>query len=287
MSSWVEVADGVLLRRYESLDVNVCVVRGSDELLLVDTRSCPREADEIRADLRALRPATVRCVVNTHAHYDHSFGNQRFGPGSDLDLPVYGHRLLAKHLDDFERPRLTRWVAEGVDPVDNWRHVVVVAPSHVVNDRLELDVGGRTVELVHLGRGHTDNDLLIRVPDADVWLTGDVVEASGPPMYGSGCFPLEWPDTSAALIARLTSGDVVVPGHGPAVERQFVEHQHALLVEVADAIRELYAGDVPAEDAVGVVCGRLPLPDYSARTAVVSGFDHLRAASPGESSPGS
>jgi glyoxylase-like metal-dependent hydrolase (beta-lactamase superfamily II) len=100
MSSGVEVADGVLQRRYDPLDVNVCVVRRG--LLLVDTRSCPRAADEMRADLAALGPAAVRCVVNTHAHYDHTFGDQRFGPGSDLDLPVCGHWLLAKHLDEVD-----------------------------------------------------------------------------------------------------------------------------------------------------------------------------------------
>jgi glyoxylase-like metal-dependent hydrolase (beta-lactamase superfamily II) len=37
----------------------------------------------------------------------------------------------------------------------------------------------------HLGRGHTDNDLLVHVPDASAWLVGDVLEESGPPMYGS------------------------------------------------------------------------------------------------------
>lgn len=52
------------------------MVRGADGLLLVDTRCNPREADEIVADIEELGRAPIRWVVNTHAHYDHSFGNQ-------------------------------------------------------------------------------------------------------------------------------------------------------------------------------------------------------------------
>ena len=41
--------------------------------------------------------------------------------------------------------------------------------------------------------GHTDTDLVVHVPDADTWVVGDVIEASGSPMFGSGCYPLEFP----------------------------------------------------------------------------------------------
>jgi glyoxylase-like metal-dependent hydrolase (beta-lactamase superfamily II) len=45
-------------------------------------------------------------------------------------------------------------------------------------------VGQRAVNLLPLGPGHTDTDLLVHVPDARTWIVGDVVEASGPPVYG-------------------------------------------------------------------------------------------------------
>ena len=60
MRTWNEVADGVFQRRYDPLDISVCVVRGTGGLLLVDTRSSHREADEIRADLRVFGDVAVR-----------------------------------------------------------------------------------------------------------------------------------------------------------------------------------------------------------------------------------
>ena len=55
---------------------------------------------------------------------------------------------------------LARWIAEGAEPVEDWREVVITPPTELVGERTTLDLGDRVVELRHLGRGHTDNDLL-------------------------------------------------------------------------------------------------------------------------------
>jgi glyoxylase-like metal-dependent hydrolase (beta-lactamase superfamily II) len=265
-SGWTEVGDGVLQRRYDPLDISICVVRGGDGLLLVDTRCSPAEADEIRRDLAELGDVPVRRVVNTHAHFDHTFGNQRFA-----DVPILGHAGLPAHLDAYERAM----AAERPD-------VEITPPTELVGDRHVLDAGGRAVELLHLGRGHTDHDLLLHVPDAGVWLVGDVVEESGPPMYGSGCIPLEWPGTITALLGRLTGDDVVVPGHGAPVDRGFVARQQAELAALADLVRALHAAGVRASDAVAEGGDRWPFPPAAGLDhAVAAGYRALDPAEPG------
>ncbi len=275
MGAWAEVADGVFQRRYDPLDISVCVVRAADGLLVVDTRSSHREADEIRADLAELGQLPVRWVVNTHAHFDHTFGNFRFGPDSDLGAPIYGHELVPAHLDAYERPMLAHWIETGAEPVDDWRQVVITPPNVLVGDRLDLDLGDRSVSLLHLGRGHTDNDLVLHVPDADVWLVGDLVEESGPPMYGSGCFPLDWPATVSDLAERLSPTAVVVPGHGAPVDRSFVWAQAADLGTVADTIRGLHAAGVPEADAVAAGVDRWPFPPEGLHAAVAAGYSRI------------
>src|SRR5947209_14640181 len=121
MSSWREVAPGVFVRAYQHLDINISVIRGGDDLLLVDSRSSPSEAAELEADLQVFAPKRVRMLVNTHAHFDHTFGNQQFGPGSFCDVPIYGHSLLPAHLNQYERPRVAAWRAgTGGEPDRDW-----------------------------------------------------------------------------------------------------------------------------------------------------------------------
>ena len=286
MADWTEVAPEVFQRRYQPHDVSVCVVRGTGGLLVCDTRSSHRQADEIRADLRELGTLPVRWVVNTHAHFDHSFGNARFGPASDLGAPIYAHERVPAHFDAYERPMLASLIAAGEEPADEWREIVITPPTVLVGDQMTLDLGGITAELLHLGRGHTDNDLLVHLPDRGVWLVGDLVEESGPPVYGSGSFPLDWPGTITRLQAALCEGDALVPGHGAVVDAAFLAEQQEQLAAAAALIRELHAAGVPADRAEAEAGGRWPFPEGMPGAGLAAAArDGYRQLSPGRGEP--
>ena len=271
MAEWIEIADGVLQARYEPLDVSICLVRGDDRLLLVDTRSNPREARELVDDVAGLGIGEIRRFVNTHAHYDHSFGNQVFA-----ELPGFGHRGIPAHFAEFETPRLEAWNADPeAQPQYDWREVRPTPPGTLIDAPTELELGGRRVRLLPLGPGHTDTDLVVHVPDADVWIVGDVVEESGPPMYGSGSFPLDWPAVLFALAEQIDDDAIVVPGHGRPVDRAFVVEQAAALDAVAQAIRVGHARTEPIEYVIERGAGASGIPEGMVEVAVLRGYAQL------------
>ncbi|WP_167044531.1 MBL fold metallo-hydrolase [Salinibacterium sp. ZJ454] len=251
MGDWTEVADGVHHKRYNPLDVSIVVIEGEFGVLAVDTRSSPREADELIADISARFDKPIRWVVNTHAHYDHTFGNQRFGPFG-LDVEVYGHRNIRRHFAQFEAPRLA---AARRDPSrepggQDWSEVTLTPPTHEVAERTTLNIGDRKVDLIPLRPGHTDTDLVLLVRDANTWVLGDIIEESGPPMYGSGSFPLGWPGVLEQLLEQMRPGDRMIPGHGQVVDRSFVVRQTAQLKLVADGIRDAHARGLSPDEAL-------------------------------------
>ena len=99
-------------------------------------------------------------------------------------------------------------------------------------ERHVLDLGDRGVELAHLGRGHTDNDLVVSVPGAGVVYAGDLLEESAPPAYGDDCFPLDWPGTADALVARAPT--TFVPGHGDVMGLAAAAEQATAIAAVAE-----------------------------------------------------
>ena len=115
---------------------------------------------------------------------------------------------------------------------------------------MQVDLGDRAVELIHPGRGHTAGDLVVRVPDADVMLGGDLIEESDPPFIGDDSWPMEWPTTLDLVISLMTDRTVVVPGHGQVVDRDFVEDQRAELGTIAETIRDLASRGVPQSEAL-------------------------------------
>ncbi|KRC62372.1 hypothetical protein ASE14_00550 [Agromyces sp. Root81] len=249
MTAWLTVAPGIHQRRYDPFDISIVVIEGADGLLLVDTRVQPSEAEELAADLADRFDRPVRWVVNTHAHFDHTFGNQVFGPGTATDAAIYGHANTFAHFAEFEAPRLAAWRADpSREPERQWADVVLTPPTHPLVEPFMLNLGDRLVELRPQPPAHTDTDLVLFVPGERVWILGDLIEESGPLMYGSGSYPLDWPGVLDDLVSAMRPGDRVVPGHGRVVDRAFVERQAAELALIADRFRVAYdVGLTPVE----------------------------------------
>ena len=136
-----------------------------------------------------------------------------------------------------------------------------------------IDLGDRSVELVHPGRGHTAGDLVVRIEDADVLLAGDLVEESGTPAYGDDCFPMEWPTSLDLLLQLVGPSTVVVPGHGTPVDRDFVQEQRASIGVVAETIRDLAGRGVPVDQALDAA--PWPYPTERLADAVRRAYDQL------------
>jgi glyoxylase-like metal-dependent hydrolase (beta-lactamase superfamily II) len=255
VTGFAEVADGVLVRRHASLDLNCGLVLGDGACLVVDTRSDLGEAADLAAAVRRVTPHPWT-VVNTHAHYDHCFGNAAFRPAT-----VWGSRGCAAGLlatgEAQRAARVAELRAAGDD--DAARRVAAAPidpPDALVDDLAVLDVGGREVVLRFLGRGHTDADLVVEVEtdrDGTVLFAGDLVEEGAPPAF-EDAFPADWPATLGRVHA-LARGPVV-PGHGAVVDAAFVGAQRAELLAVLAAVRTGRLDGGPYDPATMAVAAR-------------------------------
>jgi glyoxylase-like metal-dependent hydrolase (beta-lactamase superfamily II) len=272
MADFAEVAPRVWVARHEWMDVNVTLVGGDRGLLLVDTHSSGLAARGVVEDVRRLGAGEVLAVVNTHEHWDHTFGNAEvraaYGP-----VPIHAHEWAAEHTVEAGERVQSRF-ADSDDP--HAAEVIATVPlpaDHTFSSTRVLDLGDRVVELVHPGRGHTAGDLVVRIPDADALLAGDLVEESGPPAYGSDSWPLEWPLSLDIVLGLSTSSSVVVPGHGAPVGRDFVEEQRNAIGIVAETIRDLAGRGVPLAQAVEAA--EWPFPPGALTHAVARGYQQL------------
>jgi len=276
MTGFREVADRVWVARQKWYDLNVCLVRGSRGVLVVDTQASARAARVIVEEVRELGIGEVTAIVNTHEHFDHTFGNGAFRAAYG-DVPIHAHEIAAAQTVEAGEWVKQRFEAEPDDPHrDEVLETEIVPADHTFSSVRVLDLGDRQVELAHPGRGHTAGDLVVRVPDADVILAGDLVEESGPPAYGLDCHPFDWPGTLDVLINLLLPDSLVVPGHGAMVDRDFVEEQRQDVAITAQTIRDLAAAGVPAARALDE--GEWPFPRAALTNAVTRGYEHLPAS---------
>lgn len=273
----VEVADRCWVARHDFLDVNVSVVAGDDGLLVVDSHASEAAAARLLDRLRAvpaLRSAPVAAVVNTHAHYDHVLGNRVLTDASP-DVALWAHEEAVTAMPE----AVQRFLDQGEAPMDHPEEMQEVrrsrlqVPERTFSSAAVVDLGDRVVELVHLGRGHTDGDCVVVVPDAATVLAGDLVEESGPPVYGPDSFPLDWPGTLDLLLGMLDGSSTVVPGHGAPVGRDFVLEQRGDVGMVAEQARSLAGQGVPVAEALAA--GEWPFPAEGLGEAVRRAYQQL------------
>jgi glyoxylase-like metal-dependent hydrolase (beta-lactamase superfamily II) len=278
MPEFLEVADRVWVARYQWADANVTAIGSERGLVVVDTHGSTAAGRLVLDDLRRLGAGEVHAVVNTHWHWDHSFGNAAFRE-HDPDVPIHGHEQAAAWLAERGEETKARWLEYPEDPhAAEVADTEIVLPDRVFSMAHALDLGDRAVELLHLGRGHTDGDLVVRIPDADVVLGGDLVEESAHPWIGMDSWPLEWPSTLEAVLGQLGLETLVVPGHGVVVDRAFVENQRRELGLIAESVQRLVVAGVPIEEAAAQGDWPWEADDPRIANAVTRGYEHLGGA---------
>jgi len=203
---------------------NAGLIVGDGASLLVDTLFDLRLTESM---LETMAPVTasapVGSLVNTHANGDHCYGNSEVvdrwpsveivaSSATAAEMPAVPPSMLAAlneapgDVGDLFRSFFGDFDFDGID---------LVLPTRTFDDRLEIEVGGRAIELIEVGPAHTDGDVIVHVPDSSTVYTGDILFIGGTPIVWAG--PLS--NWVAACDLMLSMGvTTVVPGHGPLTD---------------------------------------------------------------------
>jgi glyoxylase-like metal-dependent hydrolase (beta-lactamase superfamily II) len=241
-STLEELALGVVAFTAEG-DPNVGAVIGEDAVLAVDARATPALAREWLEELRRLTDKPVRYLVLTHYHAVRVLGASAFEAGWVIADEGTRSWIRERGEADFESetrrfPRLFK----DVESIPGLTY-----PNVAFSDRLTLDVGGRDVQLLHLGRGHTQGDAAVWLPEDRILFAGDLVEARAAPYMGDA-FVEEWSTTTLDRLESLAP-QTIVPGRGPAAGPEAIGETREYLRTLWDTVRADHATLKDAFDA--------------------------------------
>lgn len=264
-----KLAEGVYtIRHKDAPDTfpqgNTTVIIGEREVLVVDSCYLPSSAREDIAQIREWTNKPVRYLVNTHWHFDHTMGNGSYwdafpgltivahtetakqiagyNPGWFERFPKRGERLKAildagkdnngKPLTDGDKKEYAEAIA-GIAPVqEEFKTIRDRAPNLTFDSEMSIDLGGREVRLMHLGRGNTAGDAVVYLPREKIVVTGDLVVHPVPYFFGG--YPAAFADTLRRV--RRLDYRTMVPGHGELLNIEKSEKYVGLLIDLLDLV---------------------------------------------------
>ncbi|MFJ4982417.1 MBL fold metallo-hydrolase [Streptomyces sp. NPDC088732] len=259
-----ELADGVyavMAADVEETDhtaTNAGFVVGDSGVLVVESLSNGRLASQVIGAVRAVTSLPIRFLVNTSFHGDHCFGNFAF-PSQTV---IIHHEATKRAIDErFEQDRAFMIDLLGANV--GIEEVVSRSADIAVSGACSVDLGGKHVDIEHIGFAQTDGDLVVRMREDNVVFVGNMLQAPPPafPWLLEGRAD-EALATYRRLYELLDDGTLIVPGHGRPMRRADVLHSIAYLEELTGLAREAQGKGLSA-DQVREALGMKEYSDYS------------------------
>jgi glyoxylase-like metal-dependent hydrolase (beta-lactamase superfamily II) len=256
---------------------NITVQIGDDGVLIVDTQYAPL-SDRILAKIRELSDGTLRFILNTHHHGDHTGGNANLkaagstvvggNVGGDIADAGEGAQIIA------HENALLHMVSPGGDaepaPSEAWPTLTYF------NDKRDMWFNGEGIRMLHQPNAHTDGDSIVYFRQSDVIAAGDVYitnrypfidVASGGSIQGVIAAANNIIDLIIPVYGQ-DGGTLVIPGHGRLSDIGDVINWREMLTIIRDRIQDMVDRGMALEE----VQAARPTRDYDARWGADTGF---------------
>lgn len=244
---------------------NVGVIDNGDETLVFDTFLSPAVAEELLEVIKDLGLSPVKYVINSHFHNDHIRGNQVFSNAVKIISTSRTAELIEElepaqleyekefaperyaHYDSLYHSftgdttsrkyiQILMWRPYYETLAESHKEVKTRLPDHMVNTFTEYNGSERKAILIPRGKGHSESDLILYLPDDKILFSGDLIFNQCHPYMGHGSLSglKEW-------LKFLITLDIetVVPGHGPVGPKSIIAEMSDYVVALESLTKDL------------------------------------------------
>jgi cyclase len=191
-----------------SYGANAGIIIDKDGIVVVDTLISAKEARRFIKDIRAISAKPVKLVIDTHYHLDHVFGNSEFAR--------LGAMIVAHTADNVTLRSRGEYVLKNAGNFglskDDMQGTELAYPALAFNDRMEIHLGSKKINLIFTGSSHSEGSILVYLPDSKVLFTGDILFADRHPYMGDADVD-GWIKTLDFIMGMDVA--TIIPGHGP------------------------------------------------------------------------
>jgi glyoxylase-like metal-dependent hydrolase (beta-lactamase superfamily II) len=229
---------------FSSTSFNSGVIATSEGVVVLDALSSEAIARQEREAIASVIKQPVRFLVSSTFHNNYTWGNVAY-----QDVIKIGH-------EDYRTDLLAQMQRDRVSPEEQKARL----PHITYRDRFMIHLGGKEIQVLYLGKGHTRSDSIVFVPQDRIAYVSELF-FSDQFLYINDGYGVSWLKTLDAVEAL--PADIIVPGHGPIPEdpretRQGLRRFRQMLVDLRDAVQKEIARGATEDQAAAAI----KLPQY-------------------------
>ena len=224
-----KIKDGIYVYVGKEFNSNCGIILTQEGVVLIDSGHNPTDSRAILDAVRKLTPLPVRYLIDTEPHGDHTTGHFVFSPPAI----VIAHEGATESMKAAYSPeRNQKLMAQSPEMRAAFEGYRMITPQMEYRQKMTLNVGERTFELMYLKGVHSEADTAVWLPKERVLFSASAVVVN---QYNILRPFVTIPDILAA--AKMMKGlnpEFVIPGHGtPGTVKIFEdsERYYALLLE--------------------------------------------------------
>ncbi len=186
---------------------NLSFIVTEDGVIVINGGASSKLAEALHSEIRAVTDQPVKLVINENGQGHAMLGN---GYWAALGVPILAHEEAAAEFADTAPQGLASLKAYARE---NAEGTVIVEPTETFTDKKVIEMGGVTVEVLHLGPAHSPGDTQVWLPQWGMMIAGDIAfHERMPPIFADTCTSC-WIETWETKLMPMAP-TYVIPGHG-------------------------------------------------------------------------
>jgi glyoxylase-like metal-dependent hydrolase (beta-lactamase superfamily II) len=249
---------------------NAGIINLGNETLVFDCFLSPKAARDLKKAAEELTGNDVKYVINSHFHNDHIRGNQVFSGAEiiatqktkelieetepeelEYEKKVVDDRIKSaqQEIDGETDPRKLEehkmWLGYYKAIKESFGEYKTRLPDKIITDTLVINGKDRSVILFSRGKGHTESDMVLLLPEDKILFAGDLLFIENHPWLGDG-FIEEWIEYLGEL--KKLNVEQIVPGHGPVGKNRNLDEMISYIQTITNLVDDAIANNLSKED---------------------------------------
>jgi cyclase len=251
---FTKVKDGIYVYAAKEGNSTCSVVLTEEGPVIIDTCQRPPDTHRLMAGVKKLTDKPVRFVIDTEVHNDHTFGHWVFSPPA---VVINAEGAGAAMTKGFNPKRVETLAAESPEMAEAVKGYKMVVPQIEYRNRMTINLGERTFELLYLKNVHSEADTAIWLPKERVLFAASAANVKS--ILNLRPF-VRIPDVLASYkLMKSLNPEIVVPGHGAVSTTKIFDEYEAFYNLLVKRVGEMAAQGKSLDE----IKKELKMPEYA------------------------